>query len=86
MFTIDDLRRVVKALAANWGGWVPAEMDGDFSDVPFDELGFDSAIRFEIVAAILAELELAADSGDVLVEEKTAGRLISAVNALTGDR
>jgi acyl carrier protein len=86
MFTIDDLRRVVKALATNWGGWLPAETDGDFSDVPFDELGFDSAIRFEVVAAILTELKLDAESADVLVEEKTAGRLVAAVNALTGDR
>jgi minimal PKS acyl carrier protein len=49
--TIDDLRRILIACA----GETDAVANGDFSDVPFEELGYDSLALLESAARIEQE-------------------------------
>lgn len=49
-FTLDDLRRILRAGAGDSGA-----LDGDITDVPFTELGYDSLAMLELSSRIERE-------------------------------
>jgi act minimal PKS acyl carrier protein len=82
-FTIDDLRRVLRAAAGEVDG---VDLDADILDVPFDTLGYDSLALLETGSRIGRErgIELA-DS--TISDAATPRALLASVNeqlALSG--
>jgi act minimal PKS acyl carrier protein len=64
-FTIEDLIRTMRQCAGEAEG---AEFAGDISDVPFDELGYDSLALLETAALVSREY-------GVKLPDETAGSI-----------
>jgi act minimal PKS acyl carrier protein len=77
VFTLDDLRRVMRAAA---GDSDVADIDGDIIDVSFDELGYDSLAMLECSSRIEREFRLTL-SDDVVSECGCPRELVDHVNA-----
>jgi act minimal PKS acyl carrier protein len=75
MFTIDDLRRIMRQCA---GENDAGDLDGDILDVTFQELGYDSLALLESASVIERELRLELPD-DVVSEAKTPRALIAVV-------
>jgi act minimal PKS acyl carrier protein len=75
-FTLDDLRRILRACA---GEAESVDLDGNISDVPFGELGYDSLALLEL--AVRVEREFGASiPDDAAVAMRTPGMAVTYVN------
>lgn len=52
-FTLDDLRRILRAGAGDSGA-----LDGDIADVPFADLGYDSLSLLELTSRVEREFHV----------------------------
>jgi act minimal PKS acyl carrier protein len=75
-FTIDDLRRVLRAAAGEGEGG----LDADILDLPFDDLGYDSVMMLETSSRIQRErgIEL---PDETVTDADTPRALLDVVNA-----
>lgn len=76
--TVEDLKRIMRQCAGDDGG---GAMDGDITEVGFDELGYDSLALLETAGQIQREY------GVTLAEERlpeitTPGAFVDLVNEL----
>lgn len=76
-FTLDDLRRILRAAA---GENDVAVLDGDILDMPFAELGYDSLALLETAGRIEREFGIQLEDSTV-TEAETTRALLHAVNA-----
>lgn len=76
-FTIDDLRRILRAAA---GEDDAAVLDGDIIDMPFSDLGYDSLALLETAGRIEREFGIQLDDATV-GEAETTRALLDVVNA-----
>jgi act minimal PKS acyl carrier protein len=77
MFTIDDLRRILREGAGADDG---VDLDGDIRDVRFEELGYESLALLETGLRIGREFGVELDDS-TLIDVETPGALVDAVNA-----
>lgn len=76
--TVDELKTILRRCAGDDGG---SAMDGDITDIGFDELGYDSLALLETAGLVQREYGvLLAD--DRLEEITTPGDFVRSVNAL----
>ncbi|MEU0336050.1 acyl carrier protein [Streptomyces sp. NPDC006193] len=75
MFSIDDLRRIMRQCA---GENDPALLDGDILDVPFQDLGYDSLALLESTSVIEREFDVQLPD-DVVSQVRTPAELIAVV-------
>ncbi|MEV3853804.1 acyl carrier protein [Streptomyces sp. NPDC050095] len=78
LFTLDDLRRVLREAAGADEG---VDLDGDILDSEFEALGYESLALLETGGRIEREWGITLDD-DTLVEARTPAALIDAVNSL----
>jgi minimal PKS acyl carrier protein len=75
-FTLDDLRRILRACA---GEAEFVDLDGDIGDVPFRDLGYDSLALLELASRVEREYG-ASIPGDAVVELETPQAAVMYVN------
>jgi minimal PKS acyl carrier protein len=73
-FTLDDLRRILRAGAGDSGA-----LDGDIADVPFSELGYDSLAVLELASRVEREYDVSIPD-DAVAEMRTPGAVMAYVN------
>ncbi len=61
-FTLDDLRRIMRACAGEAEAGV---LDGEIADIPFSELGYDSLALLETVSRVGQEFGTSIPDGAV---------------------
>lgn len=76
-FTVDDLRRALRACA---GDDPSMNLDGEIADVEFGTLGYDSLALLETVAALSRSLGVDLPE-DALAEATTPQQFVDVVNA-----
>ncbi|MCX4469491.1 Oxytetracycline polyketide synthase acyl carrier protein [Micromonospora sp. MW-13] len=76
-FTIEDLRRILRAAAGADEG---THLTTDIHDAAFDELGYDSLALLETGSRIEREYGISLDDSTV-IEARTPRVLLAAVNA-----
>ncbi|MGK5639752.1 acyl carrier protein [Streptomyces sp. URMC 126] len=76
-FTVDDLKRILREGAGADSG---SALDGDITDVSFEDLGYDSLALLETSTRIEREFHLPGDD-DALITAKTPRELVDLVNA-----
>jgi minimal PKS acyl carrier protein len=74
-FTLDDLRRILRAGAGDSG-----TLDGDIADVTFSELGYDSLAVLELSSRVEREYHVSIPD-DAVFEMRTPGDAVAYVNA-----
>ncbi|MFI6346466.1 acyl carrier protein [Streptomyces sp. NPDC050560] len=84
MFTIDDVRRILRKCA---GENDAATLDGDIHDTTFDDLGYDSLALLESLSVIERELRVELPD-DLFASVKTPRELVATVQdrLARGDR
>jgi acyl carrier protein len=75
-FTLDDLRRILRACA---GEAEPGSLDSDIVDVSFSDLGYDSLALLELASQIGREYDTSIPD-DVAIALQTPGATIAYVN------
>jgi minimal PKS acyl carrier protein len=73
--TLDDLRRILRAVAGEAEG---AGLDGDILDVTFTDLGYDSLALLETAGQIERERDLQLDESTI-TDAQTPRQLLAAV-------
>ncbi|MFD6224068.1 acyl carrier protein [Nocardia asteroides] len=74
-FTLDDLRRILREGSGDSPG-----LDGEFADLEFEELGYESLALLETTGRIKREFGVALDD-DAVVAVTTPRALVDLVNA-----
>jgi act minimal PKS acyl carrier protein len=75
-FTLDDLRRILRACA---GEAESVDLDGDIADVAFSDLGYDSLALLELASRIEREYATSIPD-DAAVEMRTPRTAVDYVN------
>jgi act minimal PKS acyl carrier protein len=73
-FTLDDLRRILRAGAGDSGA-----LDADIADVPFSELGYDSLAVMELASRVEREYHVSIPD-DAVAGMHTPGAAVAYVN------
>lgn len=76
--TVDELKKIMRECAGEDGG---STMDGDITDVEFEELGYDSLALLETAGYVRREYGVTL-AEDELAEVATPGDFVQMVNAL----
>jgi minimal PKS acyl carrier protein len=76
-FTLDDLRAIMRTCA---GEAESVDLDGDISDVSFDELGYDSIALLETAGRIQRSTGVTIDDSELSVQG-TPRALVELVNS-----
>jgi act minimal PKS acyl carrier protein len=76
--TVEELKKIMRQCAGDDGG---SAMDGDITDIGFDELGYDSLALLE-TAGYVQRAYGVTFAGDGLAEVNTPGEFVRSINAL----
>ncbi|WP_040797406.1 acyl carrier protein [Nocardia higoensis] len=73
-FTLDDLRRILREGSGDSPG-----LDGDFAEIAFEDLGYESLALLETTSRIAREFGVVLDD-DTVVSVTTPSALVDLVN------
>jgi len=73
-FTLDDLRRILREGAGDSG-----TLDGDITDVPFTDLGYDSLAMLELSSRVEREYAVPIPD-DAALAMRTPGAAVAYIN------
>ncbi len=73
-FTLDDLRRILREGAGDAG-----TLDGDITDVPFTDLGYDSLAMLELSSRVEREYAVPIPD-DAALAMRTPGAAVAYIN------
>jgi len=73
-FSLDDLRRILRAGAGDSG-----TLDGDIADVPFSDLGYDSLAVLELSSRVARAYHVSIPD-DAVLEMRTPGAAVAYIN------
>ncbi len=76
-FTIEDVRRILRDVA---GADERADLDGDFAETSFADLGYDSLALLEATARLQRDLSIRLPD-DAVLAVSTPGQLIDLVSS-----
>ncbi|MCW3840383.1 acyl carrier protein [Micromonospora yasonensis] len=79
MLTLDDLREIMTTCGVEDG----VDLYADITDVPMEDLGYDSLARLQI-AALIKDRTAVAIADDKVLELETPRELLDFVNAPVG--
>ncbi|MDV8022189.1 acyl carrier protein [Rhodococcus sp. IEGM 1330] len=74
LFTFNDLRRIFREGSGDTPG-----LEGDFSEITFEDLGYDSLAMLETTGRISREFGVVLDD-DVVIAVTTSAQLVDLVN------
>ena len=80
--TVEELKKIMRQCAGDDGG---SAMDGDITDIRFDELGYDSLALLETAGHVQSEYGVMF-AKDGLAEITTPGEFVRSINALLAER
>ena len=73
-FTLDDLRRILREGAGDAG-----TLDGDITDVPFTDLGYDGLVMLELSSRVEREYAVPIPD-DAALAMRTPGAAVAYIN------
>lgn len=73
-FTLDDLRRILRE-----GSGDSPDLDGDFAEIAFEDLGYESLALLETTSRIAREFGVVLDD-DTVISVTTPSALVDLVN------